>query len=235
MINHVHRVKRGVSHNNTSPNVTKAQNTTTTGVPSVATTSRRRTGWSTRRRNIPRPTGQPTWNLTGLTDAEKEKIIRRNRSAVPLDHFSFPFIPNSHRGTLRPLPHTQSNASRPTQNLGGNDGNGNLESLAEFRLRENKTQASTLPSNTSTTNSIELSSKVPHTEKAQKKSHRDKRRDISSVISKHGIWIAVVASLLLSTFICLSVHWARQRRRGKLIIAPADNKGQRSAVVVYSA
>ena len=237
-INHVHRIKRDVStHNNTSPNVTKVQNVTTTGVPTVATTLRRRPvfGWPTWRRNTPRPTGRPTLNLTGLTDDQKEKILKRNRSSVPLDHLGFPVIPNSHRGTLRPLPMTQSNASRPTPNTGGNIGNGENahEILAEIRQRENKTQATTLPSNTNTsTNSIEL----PHTRKAQKDTHINKRRDtMSMVISKHGIWIAVVASLVLSAFICVTVHCLRQRRRGKLLIAPAENKDQRSAAVVYKA
>ena len=236
ILNRVHRIKRGVSNNNTSPNVTKVQNVTTTGVPTVPTTLRRRPvfGWLTGRRNTSRPTGGPAFNLTGLTDDEKEKILRGNRSTVPLDHLGFPVIHNSHRGTRRPLPLTQSNTSRPTQNLGGNNGSGEdaYEILAEVRQRENKTQATTLPSNTNTsTNSIEL----PHTGKAQENTHSNKRRDMSMVISKHGIWIAVVAGLLLSTFICLTVHWVRQRRRGKLIIAPAENKGQRSAAVVYKA
>ena len=232
------RIKRGVSHNNTSPNVTRltVQNITTTRVPTVATTLRRRLvlGWLTVAGNVQRRTGRPTVNLTGLTDDEKEKLLRGNRSAIPRDHFGFPIIHNSHRGTRRPLPLTQSNASRPTPNSGGN--NGNMEHpydiLAEFRLRENKTQASTLPSNTNTsTNSIEL----PHTGKAQKNTHNNKRLDMSMVISKHGIWIAVVTSLLLSAFICLTVCWVRQRKRGKLLIAPAENKGQRSAAVVYKA
>ena len=237
MHNHVQRIKRGVSQNSTSPNVTKAQNITTTGVPTVATTLRRRSvyGPPAWRRNTPRPTGRPTLNLTGLTDDQKEKILKGNRSSVPLDHFGFPIIPNSHRGTRRPLPMTQSNSSRPTQNLGGNTGNGEHahEILAEFRQRENKTQATTLPSNTNiATNSIEL----PHTRKAQKNHHSNKRRDtMSKVISKHGIWIAVVASLLLSAFICVTVHWVRHTRRGKLLIAPAENNDQRSAVVVYKA
>lgn len=230
MLNHVHRIKRGVSHNNTSPNVTKVQNVTTTGVPTVATTLRRRLvhGWLTKKGNTPRPSGMPALNLT---DDEKEKIL--NRSAVPLDHLGFPIIHNSHRGTLQPQPPTQSNASGPTPNLGGDNGNGEHvnEILAEFRLRENKTQASTLPSNTNTsTNSIEL----PQTGKGQKNTHNNKRRDMSMVISKHGIWIAVVASLLLSAFICLTVNWVRQRR-GKLLIAPAGNIRQRSAAVVYKA
>lgn len=240
MLNHVHRVKRGVSHNNTSPNVTKVQNVTTTGVPTVATTLTRRPVFAspTRRRNTSRPTGEPALNYTGLTEVQIEKLIRGNKSDAPVDHLGFPIIPNSHRGTRRPLPLTQSNASRPTQNSGGDGGNGDHvhEILAEFRLRENQTQASTLPSNTNTsTNSIELGSKVPLTEKAQKNTHRNKRRDMSMVISKHGIWIAVVASLFLSAFICLTVRWVRQRRRGKLLIAPAGNKGQLPAAVVYNA
>ena len=233
----MHRIKRDVTNNNTSPNVTKVQNFTTTGVPTGATTLRRRPafGWPTR------PTGRPTMNLTGLTEVQKDKILRGNRSAVPLDHLGFPFIPSSHRGTLRPpLPRTNYNASKPTQNLGGNDDNGNTfhEIMAELRERENKTQTSTLRSNTTmatSTDSTELSSKVPHTEGAQKNARHNNRRDMSLVISKHGIWIAVVASLLLSAFICLMVHWVRQRRRGKLAIAPAGNKGQRSAAVVYKA
>ena len=231
------RIKRDVSHNNTSPNVTKAQNVTTTWVPTVATTLRRRPifGWPTRRRNTSRPTWRPSMNLTGLTDAQKEKIL--NRTAVPLDHLGFPIIPNSHRGTRRPLPPTQSNASKSTQNSGVNHGNGQdfHEIMAEIRERENRTQTSALPSNKNTpTDSAELSSKVPHTKKAQKNTGQT-RRDMSLVISKHGIWIAVVASLLLSAFICLMVHWVRQRRRGKLAIAPAGNKDQRPAAVFYKA
>ena len=227
-ITHVHRIKR--DYNITWPDVSKVQNVTTTGVPTVATTLRRRLvhGWLTKKGNTPRPSGMPALNLT---DDEKEKIL--NRSAVPLDHLGFPIIHNSHRGTLQPQPPTQSNASGPTPNLGGDNGNGEHvnEILAEFRLRENKTQASTLPSNTNTSsNSIEL----PQTGKGQKNTHNNKRRDMSMVISKHGIWIAVVASLLLSAFICLTVNWVRQRR-GKLLIAPAGNIGQRSAAVVYKA
>ena len=237
-INHVHRIKRDLSHNNTSPNVTKVQNVTTTGVPTVATTLRRRPvlGWLTRRRSTPRPTGRPTLNLTGQTDDQKEKILKRNRSSVPLDHLGFPMIPNSHRGTLRPLPMTQSNASRPTPNTGGNIGNGENahEILAEIRQRENKTQATTLPSNTIISTDSEQSSKASHTEEAQQNTRHEKRRGVSWVISKHCIWITVVTSLL-STFICLTVYWVRQRRRGKLVIAPVGNNGQRSASVVYRA
>lgn len=234
MFNHVHRIKRGVSQNNTSPNVTKVQNLTTTGVPTVATTLRRRPvyGWLTWHGNTPRPTG--ALNLTGLTDDEKEKMLRGNRSAVPRDHLGFPMIINSHRGTRRPQPMIQSNSSRPTPNSGGNNSIGEhaYEMLAEFRLRKDKTQASTLPSNTNaSTNSI----KLPYTGKAQKNTHSNKRQDMSMVISKHGIWIAVAASLLLSAFICLTVRWVRQRIRGKLLIAPAGNEGQRSAAVVYKA
>ena len=223
-------------HNNTSPNVTKAQNVTTTGVPTVATTLRRRPifGWPTRRRNTSRPTWRPAMNLTGLTDAQKEKIL--NRTAVPLDHLGFPIIPNSHRGTRRPLPRTQSNASKPTQNSGnGLNGKRPKGIMGEFRKRENKTQTSTLSSNTTISNDSGLSSEAPHTERAQKNTRHDNRRDMSMVISKHGIWIAVITSLLLSAFICLTVHWVRQRRRGKLIIAPAGNKGQRCAAIVYKA
>ena len=238
-INHVHRIKRDVSHNNTSPNVTKVQNLTATGVPPVATTLTRRPvfDWPTRRRNTSWPTGGPALNLTGLREVQMEKMLRGNRSDVTLDHLGFPIIPNSHRGTRRPLPPTQSNASRPTQNSGGDDGNGDHvhESLAEFRLRENKTQASTLPSNTTISTDAELSSKVPHTEGAQKNTRHDNKGNMSVIISKHGIWIAVVATLLLSAFICLMVHWVRQKRRGKLIIAPVSSNGQRSGAVVYKA
>lgn len=233
----MHRIKRGVSHNNTSPNVTKVQNVTITGVPTVATTLRRRPvfGWLTRRRNYSRPTGRPSLNLTGLTDAQKEKILMGNRSAVPLDHLGFPFIPNNPLGTRRPR--AQSNASKPTQNSGGNNGSGDgfHEIMAEFRMQEN-TQTSNLPSNKNTsTDSVELSSKSPHTKKAQKNTHQTNRRDTSLVISKRSIWIAVVASFLLSAFICLTVYWVRQRRRGKLVIARSVNKRQRSAAVVFTA
>lgn len=234
----MHRIKRDVSHNNTSPNVTKEQNVTTTGVPTVATTLRRRPvfGWLTRRRNYSRPTGRPSMNLTGLTDAQKEKIFMGNRSAVPLDHLGFPIIPNNPRGTRRPRLRAQSNASKPTQNSGGNNGNGDVfhDIMAEFRMREN-TQASNLPSSKNTsTDSVELSSKGPYTKKAQKNTHQTNRRDMSLVISL-SIWIAVVASFLLSAFICLTVHWVRQRRRGKLVIAPSVNKRQRSAAIVFTA
>ena len=239
-INHVHRIKRHVSHNNTSSNVTKARNVTTTGVPTVATTLRRRPvfGWPARRRNTPRPTGRPTLNLTGLTDVQKEKMLRGNRSAVPLDHLGFPVIPNSHRGTRRPLPLTQGNASRPTPNSGkGVNGKPRPYGImGEFREPENKTQTSTLSvSNTTISTDSEHSNKTPHTEGPQKNTRHDNKRDMPTVISKHGIWIAVVASLLLSAFICLTVHWVRQRRRGKLIIAPVSNNGQRSAAVVFKA
>ena len=126
----MHRNKRHVSSNHTSPNATKVQNLTTTGVPTVPTTLKHRPvfSWPTRRRNTVRPTGRPTMNLTGLTEVQKDKILRGNRSAVPLDHLGFPFIPSSHRGTLRPpLPRTNYNASKPTQNLGGNDDNVKLQ------------------------------------------------------------------------------------------------------------
>jgi len=195
-VNHVHRIKRDVSHNNTSPNVTNVQNVTTTGVPT--------------------------------TDAQKEKMSMGNRSAVPLDHLGFPFIPNNPRGTRRPRLRAQSNVSKPTGDVFHGI-------MAEFRMREN-TQASNLPSSKNTsTDSVELSSKGPYTKKAQKNTHQTNRRDMSLVISKHSIWIAVVASFLLSAFICLTVYWARQRRRGKLVIAPSVNKRQQSAAVVFTA
>lgn len=206
-INHLHRIKR--DHNITSPDVTKVQNVTTTGVPTVATTLRRR--------------------RTALS-------LRGNRSTVPLDHLGFPFIPSSHRGTLRPLPLTQSNTSRPTPNLGkGLSGQSRPYGImGEIRERENKTKTSTLPSSTTISTDSEQSSKASHTEEAQKNTRHDYRRGMPRVISKHGIWITVVTSLLFA-FICLTVHWVRQRRRGKLIIAPVGDNGQRSAAVVYKA
>ena len=237
-INHVHRIKRDLSHNNTSPTATKVPKVTTTGVPTVATTLRRRPvfGWLTRRRNTPRPTGRPTLNVTGLTDEQKKNISRENRSSVPLDHLGFPIIHNSHRGTRRPLPLTQSNTSRPTPNSGkGLKGKSRSYGImGEIRERGNKTQTSTLSPNTTISTDPEQSSKASHTEEAQKNTHHDNRRRMSRVISKHCIWITVVTSLL-STFICLTVHWVRQRRRGKLIIAPVGNNGQWSASVVYKA
>ena len=225
-----------MSHNNTSPNVTKVQNVTTTGVPTVATSLMRRPvfGWPARRRNTPRPTGRPSMNFTGLTDDQKKKLY--NRSAVPLDHLGFPIIPNSHRGLRRPLLRTQSNVSNANQNSEkGATGKHSHGILAEFRIRDNKTQTSTVFSNTTASTDSELSSEAPNTEGAQKNTRHNNRQDMSMVISKHSIWITVIASLLLSAFICLTVHWVRQRRRGKLIIAPADKKGQRSAAVVYKA
>ncbi|KAL9959062.1 hypothetical protein ACROYT_G036143 [Oculina patagonica] len=233
-----HRIKRDISSKpSPSANTTLVKNLTTTGVPTVATTYRRPFfGWPTRRRNTPRPTGSAL-NLTGLTEVQIEKLLRGNRTAPPLDHLGFPKIPNSHRGTRRPPTRTEHNASNPTQNS-GKDGDGNFptEIMGELRKRENGTQASILHSNGATsTNSVEVSSKVLHTEGAQKNTRNDNRRDISLVIAKHSIWISVVASLLLSAFICVMVHWVRRRRRGKLMVAPAGNKGQRSAAVVYKA
>ena len=193
---------------------------------------------STRQRNTPRPTGRPTLNLTGLTDVQKEKMLRGNTSAVPLDHLGFPVIPNSHRGTRRPLPLTQVNASRPTPNSGkGVNGKPRPYGImGEFREPENKTQTSTLSvSNTTISTDSEHSSKAPQTNRPQKNTRHDNKRDMPMVISKHGIWIAIVSSLLLSAFICLTVHWVRQRRRGKLIITPVSNNGQRSAAVVFKA
>ncbi|KAL9959048.1 hypothetical protein ACROYT_G036129 [Oculina patagonica] len=235
--NHGRRIKRDVSSNHTSgsANTTQVQNVTTTGVPTVATTYKRPFfGWPTRRRNTPRPTGSAL-NLTGLTEVQIHKLLKGNRSSVPLDHLGFPIIPNSHRGTRRPSPRTKHNASNPIQNSRKyRAGNSLHQILSELRKRENGTQASILRSNTTASpNSIELSSKVPDTEGAQKESRNDNRRGISSIIEKHSIWISVVASLLLSAFICLTVNWVRQRRRGKLTIAPASNKGQRYAAVIF--
>ena len=210
-IYHVHRIKR--DDNITSPSVTKVQNVTTTGVPTVATT------WPTRRRNTPGPTGRPALSLTGK--------FRRNRST---DHLGFPIIPNSPRGTRRPLPPTQSNTSRPI----ANSRKGLNGIMGEIRERENKTQTTTLSSNMIISTDPEQSSKVSHTEEAQKNTRHDYRQGMPRVISKHGIWITVVTSLL-SVFICLTVHWVRQRRRGKLIITPVGDNGQRSAAVVYKA
>ena len=216
MVYHGRLVKRDVSSNDTSgsANTTQGQKITITGVPTVATTKRRPFSiWSTRRRNTVSP--------------------------VPLDHLSFPIIPNNPRGTRPPRPPwREQNASNPTVNSGKDrGGNSSHESMGELRERENGTQTSTLRSNTTTsTNSIELySSKIPLTERVEKKFRSDNRRDISSVITKHSIWVCVIAILFLSAFICLTVHWVRQRRRGKLIIAPAGNKGQRSAAVVFKA
>ena len=209
MVNHGRRIKRDVSSNHTSgsANTTQMQNITTTGVPAVAKTSRLPfLSWPTRRRN----TGSP----------------------VPLDRLGFPIIPSNHRGTRRPsLPRSESNANIPAVNSWKErGGNFSYEIFGELRERETGTQTSTLRSNTTT--STELISKILHTEK---KSRGDDRRDFSLAISKHSIWIAVVASLFLSAFICLTVHWVRQRRRGKLIIAPAGKKDQRSAAVVFKA
>ena len=118
----------------------------------------------------------------------------------------------------------------------GRGGKSSNESMGELREGANVTQTSTLRSNTFTsTYSIELSSTIPHTEGVQRKSRSGNRRDISSVIAKHSIWVSVIASLFLSAFIILTVHWVRQRRRGKLMIAPAGNKGQRSAAVIFKA
>ncbi|KAL9959059.1 hypothetical protein ACROYT_G036140 [Oculina patagonica] len=226
-----HRVKRDVSSNHTSgsANTTQVQNVTTTGVPTVATTYRRPFfGWPTRRRNTARPTGSAL-NLTGLTEVQIEKLLRGNRTAPPLDHLRFPKIPNSHRGTRRPPTRAKHNASNSIQ-TSGKDGNGNspTEIMGELRKIENGTRTSILHSNGATsTNSIGLINKVPHTEGAQKDSRNNNRRDISLVIAKHSIWISVVASLLLSAFICVMVHWVRRRRRGKLMVAPAGNKGQK--------
>ena len=223
-------MQRDVSHNNTSPNATKVQNVTTTVIPTVATTLMRRPvfHWPAR------PTGRSSMNLTGLTDDQKKKML--NRTAVPLDHLGFPIIPNSHRGMRRPRLRTQSNVSKANQNSGkGATGKHPHAIMAEFRIRDNKTQTSTVFSNTTASTDSELSSEAPNTEAAQKSTRHNNRQDTSMVISKHGIWIAVVGSLLLSAFICLTVHWVRRRRRGKLIIAPAEKKGQRSAAVVYKA
>ncbi|KAL9959058.1 hypothetical protein ACROYT_G036139 [Oculina patagonica] len=236
--NHGRRIKRDVSSNHTSgsANTTQVQNLTTTGVPTVATHRRPFFGWPTRRRNTPRPS-RSALNLTGLTEVQIHKLLKGNKSKVPLDHLGFPIIPNSHRGTRRPPPRNKQNASHPTQNS-GEDGDGNFShgSLGELRKRENGTQTSTLRSNaTTSTYSAELSSKVPHTEGAQKNTRSYNRRGISLVIAKHSIWISVVASLLLSAFICLTVHWVRKRRRGKLMIAPASNKGQRYPAVIFKA
>ncbi len=205
------------NHTSGSANTTQVQNLTTTRVPTVATTYRRPFfGWPTRRRNTARPTGSAL-NLTGLTEVQIHKLLKGNRSSVPLDHLGFPKIPNSHRGTRRPPPWTKHNASNPTQNS-EEDGDGNFSHgmLGNHRKRENGTQAS-------------------DTEGAQKESRNGNRRDISLVIAKHSIWISVVASLLLSAFICVMVHWVRQRRRGKLTIAHASNKGQRSPAVIFKA
>lgn len=235
-ITHVHRIKR--DYNITWPDVSKVQNVTTTGVPTVATTLRRRPvfGWHSRRRNTPRPTGRPALNLTRLTDDQKEKILRGNGSTVPLDHLGFPVIPSSHRGTRTPLPLTQSNTSRPTPNSGkGVNGKSRPYGImGEIRERESATQTSALSSSISISTNTEQSSKASHTEEAQKNARHDNRRGMPRVILKHGIWITVVTSLL-SAFICLTVHWVRQRRRGKLIIAPVGNNDQRSAAVVYKA
>ncbi|KAL9959051.1 hypothetical protein ACROYT_G036132 [Oculina patagonica] len=238
--NHGRRINRDVSSNHTSgsANTTQVQNVTTTGVPTVATTDRRPLfGWPTRRRNTPRPT-RSALNLTGLTEVQIHKLLKGNKSEVPLDHLGFPIIPNSHRGTRRPPPRTERNASHPTQNSGKDrNGNSSHEIIDELRKRENGTQASTLRPNTNTTstNSIDLISKVPHPEGAQKESRNDNRRGISLVIAKHSIWISVVASLLLSALICLTVHWVLQKKRGKLTIAPASNKSQRSPAVIFKA
>ncbi|KAL9959063.1 hypothetical protein ACROYT_G036144 [Oculina patagonica] len=232
-----HRIKRDVSSKPSPTNKTLVQNVTTTGIPTIATTYRRPFfGWPTRRRNTPRPFGSAL-NLTGLTEVQIEKLLRGNRTAPPLDHLGFPKIPNSHRGTRRPPTGTKHNASKHTQTSGkGGDGSFPTEIMGELRKRENKTQTSTFHSNAATsTKSVELSSKVPHTEGARKESRNDNGRNISLVIAKHSIWISVVVSLLLSAFICLMVHWVRRRRRGKLVVAPAGKKGQRSAAVVFKA
>ncbi|KAL9959050.1 hypothetical protein ACROYT_G036131 [Oculina patagonica] len=236
--NHGRRIKRDVSSNHTSgsANTTQLQNLTTTGVPTVATHRRPFFGWPTRRRNTPRPT-RSALNLTGLTEVQIHKLLKGNKSEVPLDHLGFPIIPNSHRGTRRPPPRTEHNASKPIQTSGKDrDGNSSHEIIDELRKRENGTQASTLRSKeTTSTNSIDFINKVPHPEGAQKESRNDNRRGISLVIAKHSIWISVVASLLLSALICLTVHWVRQKKRGKLTIAPASNKSQRSPAVIFKA
>ncbi|KAL9959052.1 hypothetical protein ACROYT_G036133 [Oculina patagonica] len=235
-VNQDHRIKRDVSSNHTSGsvNTTQVQNLTTTGIPTVATTYRRPFfGWPTRRRNTARPTGSAL-NLTGLTEVQIHELLKGNKSEVPLDHLGFPIIPNSHRGTRRPSPRTEHNASNPTQTSGKErDGNFSHEILAELRKRENGTQTSTLRPNTTTP--TYSNSKVPHTEGAQGESSNDNRRGISLVNAKHSIWISVVASLLLSAFICLTVNWVRQRRRGKLTIAPAGKRGRGTAAVIFKA
>ena len=210
---------------------------TTTGVPTVATIYRRPFfGWPTRRRNTAKPSGSAL-NLTGLTEVQIDKLTRGNRSTVPLDHLGFPIFPNSPRGTRRPPPRTKHNASSSTQNSGeDHDGDVSHEIMGELRKRGNGTETSSLRLNTTTsTHFVELSSKVPQTEGAQRESRRDNRRNISLVIAKHSIWISVVASLLLAAFIFVTVHSVRRRTRGKLMIAPAGNKSQRSAAVVFKA
>ena len=194
-VNHGRLVKRDMSSNHTSgsANTTQGQNLTTTGIPTVATTYRR-PFWSTRRRNTASP--------------------------VPFDHLGFPIIPNSPRGTRRPIPpRTERNANSSIENS-GKDRDGNLthsrEILAELRERGTGPQSSSSKLPTSTqSNFVELSSNASHT--------------------ANSIWIAVFASLVLSAFICLTVHWARLKRRGKLMIAPSGNKGQRSAAFVFKA
>ncbi|KAL9959049.1 hypothetical protein ACROYT_G036130 [Oculina patagonica] len=160
-VNLWHRIKRDVSSNHTSANTTHVQNLTTTGVPTIATTYRRPFfGWPTRRRNTPRPTVSAL-NLTGLTEVQIEKLLRGNRSSVPLNHLGFPKIPNSHRGTRRPPTRTKHNASKPNQTSGKNgEGNFHTEIMGELRKRENGTQTSILDSNGATsTNSVVVSSK----------------------------------------------------------------------------
>ncbi|KAJ7380354.1 hypothetical protein OS493_008806 [Desmophyllum pertusum] len=225
-VNHAHRIKRDVSSNHTSTvNRTQVQNLTTTRAPTNAPTYKRPSfgrPWQTTRRNSATGSAMNS-NSTGLTEVEMEKL-KGNKSKVELDHLGFPKRP----GTRQPTPltkHTVSNNNRhPILEKYRNESYLH-ETMAE--LRRNGTQTSTLPSNTTTS--------IIETDKLQKAAHNDNRRDISLVISKHSIWIAVVASVILTAFSCLLVHWVRQRRRGKLTIAPANNKGQRPAAVVYKA
>ena len=220
---HERRIKRHISSNQTSTNLTKTQNSTTTAPPTLKTTTSKRQFFS--RPSAVRPTGSSLGsNATGLTEVQREKL-KGNRSAVELDHMGFPKLPNSHRRTRPPssLPLTLNNTGKNTP---GEEETGSFlhEVMANIRDKENETK-----------NTTESTKPVPHAEEAQKL-HKDNKRNSSSAASEHSVLIAVMSGLLLAALICLVGYFVRQRRRGKLLISPAVNKAsQRSASVVFPA
>lgn len=212
---HKRRIDRDVSSNYTSTNQTQVQTTTKKPTPTLkARTSRRAfTGWST----------------------------GRSYSTVELDHLGFPKIPNSPRGTrtpsFPPLRLFTNNTGNTTPGLGQNVSYLH-QMLSHLRVQENGTESSTLLSNTTeSTESLRLSSieQVQHTKEVKKIDSDSKRNSHSAMFIHNSVLIAVMASLLLFAVILSAGYWVRRRRRGKLAISPAVDKGRRSAAVVFQA
>lgn len=78
--------------------------------------------------------------------------------------------------------------------------------------------------NPKSTDSGNLSNKVPYSKSVGNEDDNRKRGDIPSVVKQHSTWIAILASILLCAFILLLVHIIGKRRRRKLTIVPEDCK-----------